>query len=273
MILSTLSLSAQKSKIGLGLGASLYYGDLSNEGLKNNIEQIHPAIQIFYSYSMNQHLKSKISIGASTLSGDDSKSNKTWQKERNFSFKSSIYEISGVLEYNLFNDRSRVNPYIFGGLNGFHYNPKTMYNGEWIYLQPLGTEGQILPNHPEKRKYNLNEFSIVFGAGLKFRFNNSIMVSFEIGWRRTNTDYIDDVSGAYVNFYELYRNNGEISANLSDRTNEYFGTNNYVERKPEELRGNSKIRDYYSMSFINFAYTLNSGNPFKSFGGVSCPKF
>ena len=114
--------------------------------------------------------------------------------------------------------------------------------------------------------------SIAFGGGIKIKINQSLMLSVELGWRKTNTDYIDDVSKDFVGYSELKRTNGELAANLADRTNEYNGFSP-LSRVPGTQRGGRINQDYYTMTFINLVYVLNSGNPFKTRKKLSCPKF
>jgi hypothetical protein len=268
-----ISVNAQKSEVGIGIGISTYFGDLNSPSMSTNISQSHPAFQVFYNYYFNQYLNTRLSLGQGTISGDDNKSSSENHKERNLSFKSNITEFSGIVEFNIFGVSSRFSPFLFGGLNVFHFNPKTEYDGEWIYLQPLGTEGQGSELHPEKLKYKLIDLSLIFGGGLKFKLNNSIVISLELGWRKTQSDYLDDVSGEYINFSELKRTNGDLAAYLSDRTNEYFSDGTNVDRRKGDLRGSANMKDYYSMTFVNFLYKLNSGAPFKNNRRIYCPKF
>ena len=263
---------AQKNEFGIGLGVSTYFGDLSSDRMSNNLKQSHPAVQIYYNYYINQYFNSKIALGYGTISGDDSFSSENWQKERNLSFQSSITELSGMVEYNILGIDHLINPFLFSGVNVFHFNPQTKYNGQWVYLQPLGTEGQGSYLHPDRVKYSLIDISLIFGGGMKIKINQSLMLSIEFGWRRTNTDYLDDVSKDYIGYSELKRTNGELAANLADRTGEYNGFDP-VSRIPGSQRGGEKVKDYYTMSFVNFVYILNSGNPFKRRNKVSCPRF
>lgn len=260
---------AQKSEFGIGLGISSYYGDLGRDDYKN----LHPAYQVFYNYQFNKYLNSRLSLGHGTISGNDSYSELLTQKERNLSFQSDINEFSGVLELNFLGIEFKINPYVYGGLNIFQFNPKTKFEGEWIYLRDLGTEGQGSNQHLDKLKYKLIETSIVFGAGIKIPLSKSIMVSFDLGWRRTNTDYLDDVGGEYINYNELLRSNGIMAAKLSDRTPEYLGIDHNIDRDTGSQRGGNKIRDYYVMSFINMTYEIHGGYPVKTRKYVKCPKF
>ncbi len=228
------NLNAQKSEFGLGIGVSTYYGDLSSPGLLNNLKQSHPAFDVFYNYYFNKNINTRLSLAYGKISGNDSYSSQSWQVERNLSFESSIYEFSGLIEYNILGTHHLINPYLFGGINTFHFNPKTLYKGDWVYLQPLGTEGQGSDLHPDRPKYNLVDMSIVFGLGTKVKVNKSLYIAFEIGWRRSNSDYLDDVSKDYVGYSELKRINGELAAELSDMTGEYFGNADYAGRIPEK---------------------------------------
>ena len=71
--------------------------------------------------------------------------------KRNLSFKSSIIEIGPIIEVNFFpyklgqadTELAKFGtPYFFAGITYMRMNPKAEYEGEWIELQPLGTEGQ-----------------------------------------------------------------------------------------------------------------------------------
>lgn len=268
-IYTTSVVCAQKSEFGLGFGVCTYYGDLGRDNIKN----LHPAFQAFYGFQFNKYLNTRLSIGQSHVSGNDSYSNDISQKERNLSFSSKISELSGVLELNIIGIDNRLNPYFYGGLNLFHFNPKTLFEGEWIYLRDLGTEGQGSVQHLDKLKYKLIETSIVFGAGIKIPVSKTLIVSLELGWRRTNTDYLDDVGGEYINYSELTRSNGKMAAILSDRTPEYLSLDHNLDRATGSQRGGNKVRDYYVMSFINMTYDIHGGYPVKTRKNVKCPKF
>jgi len=73
-------------------------------------------------------------------------------------------------------------------VGAFLSNPKTLYRGSWVALQPLATEGY------EYKKIVMN---IPMGAGFYFTFNKQHRLGFEMNYRKTFTDYIDDISGNY----------------------------------------------------------------------------
>ena len=70
-----------------------------------------------------------------------------------------------ILKYIPGSMKYRWTPYVTGGAAVFTFNPKAEYNGEWVALQPLGTEGQGLPQYPDRKKYSLIRwlhFGVVF---------------------------------------------------------------------------------------------------------------
>ena len=59
-----------------------------------------------------------------------------------------------------------------------------------------------------------------FGIGFKYHPNKSLTLSAEYGFRKSWTDYIDDVSTTYVDNAQLTYVAGELAAGLADRSGE-----------------------------------------------------
>jgi hypothetical protein len=169
------------------------------------------------------------------ITGDDSKSASTNEEEnvprfkRNLSFRNDIKEFSATTVIDLFENRRTYsrrrewNPYAFAGIAVFHHSPKAYYDGEdmakgWYALQPLGTEGQLLGGDDYPEKYKRVQLAIPFGLGVRYRYNTQWDLGFEIGWRKTFTDYLDDISGNYASKADLLRAGGPAAAILSDRS-------------------------------------------------------
>jgi hypothetical protein len=145
-------------------------------------------------------------------------------------------------------------PYMFIGLGVSRINPQTDYNGELIDLQPLGTEGQgssLNSSDP----YSLTQLVIPFGVGFKINVTKRIAVSVEYGLRKTFTDYLDDVGGSYVNNDLLLLENGNLAAQLADRS--------LGESRAYGPRGNSATKDWYSTFGATISFSL--GKPGKCF--------
>jgi hypothetical protein len=136
-------------------------------------------------------------------------------------------------------------------------NPKTKYNGEWIDLQELGTEGQGTELNSDDR-YKLFQFSIPIGVGIKFSLGKFIVLGLEYGVRKTFTDYIDDVkSDTYIDALELSKTNGPLSAKLSNRS---------LDGNTFGKRGTSTTKDWYFNTAITL--TIKLGKPkICAFGG------
>ena len=100
------------------------------------------------------------------LAGNDNLTSEPYRQNRNLSFKSDIFELSVMYELHLYVEgqghlhdlrgaqgerSSRVGLYLFAGVGGFYFNPKAQFNGNYLALQPLATEGQGLEGGPEPR--------------------------------------------------------------------------------------------------------------------------
>ncbi len=159
--------------LGIMIGGSNYSGELAKEYV--NFGETNFAAGIFTRYNANPHLTLRASFSWGRVSGADA--NYPEERDRylrNLSFRSDIIEFNGIVEYNLLpmvtgKNGTAWSPFIFGGVALFKFNPKAYYNDEWIELQPLATEGQGTTKYNERKKYNLTEFSIPFGAGVKFQ--------------------------------------------------------------------------------------------------------
>jgi hypothetical protein len=121
----------------------------------------------------------------------------------------------------MFSARPGWTPFAYAGIAVFRHNPQAQVPGndlfgqpfanagEWVNLQPLKTEGQ---------SYNLFQFAIPFGAGVRFRLADQMDVSLEFGFRYTFTDYLDDVSSNYVDLNTFGDN--QLARAMSYRSNE-----------------------------------------------------
>jgi len=239
---------SQKWEIGGMLGASNYNGDLAREIV---LKESHFAGGAYMRYNLGKFFSIKPSIQVGTISGSDQ--NFKENKYRNLSFKSNITEVAAMMEYNFrpFGAQVRTEsftPYIEFGLAMFHFNPKAKYNGDWFNLHNLRTEGQS-----SKQMYKLNQLSIPFGMGLKWSVNDNFTLGFEFVYRRTFTDYLDDVSKTYPSMADQTKQYGSLSAALSDRSSEVPGVTDPLSTKGD-MRGDSGLKDWYVFSMFSFSY-------------------
>ncbi len=148
-------------------------------------------------------------------------------------------------------------PYVFGGVVLFYFDLYVMDSGRKIFLKPLSTEGQALSEYPDRKAYSLTQLHFRLALVFKYIYNKDIMLSFEIGWRRTNTDYLDDVSSCYVEASSLLHPKGHKAVQLSYRGDEVKGSSTAYPDNGSPLKdiqsGSQKFNDwYYYTGFIFF---------------------
>lgn len=254
-LIITASLHAQRLFFNVAGGMINYGGDLQNTSFTFN--QSNSALSAGVAYKLMNNLFISAAITGGKLAASDAKTNQERYK-RNLSFYSNLTEGSLRLEGQLKDvpGTFKFTPYAFAGVAVFHFNPYTYYAGEKIYLKPLRTEGEGLPEYPNRKPYKLTQFAIPFGGGLSYAISNSIVVSAELGFRKLFTDYLDDVSSeTYADTAILRREVSDLSAKLSFRGDEIpdplvFNT--------KMQRGNPHKKDVYYTCLIKLAFSLDN---------------
>lgn len=255
-------LSAQKNvEVGLFLGASNYTGDMT----ESRFQEMNFAGGLILRYNPNPNISVRGNVFYGTINGDDKNFSDKDKQRRNLNFTSPLFEFSGQIEWNLFGfdaigtkGKRGFTPYIFGGVGIFKFNPKTKLDGEWVELQPLGTEGQGTTPLQDRKKYALTQASLPFGVGIKFRLAPRFVVGIEYGPRFTFTDYLDDVSLTYVNPAILQAQYGDRSRRLSNRTDPFEEKGPYdVITQKGQARGDRVYRDWYTFTGVTLTYTIS----------------
>ncbi len=256
LLIGSLSYS-QGWEVGILGGVSNYQGDLSPAQNFYSVGPSHAAFGGFVRYNPHRLFAGRLGVNYSSVSGDDSKSLDANRQRRNLSFKSTVLEFNLIGEFNILGYQpyalsETFSPYVFIGVAGFVFNPTAVLDGDTYELQPLGTEGQGLPGHPDRQPYRLTEFAIPFGGGLKYAINDRWNIGIEVGLRKTFTDYLDDVSTTYVNDADILESRGEIALALANRSG--------VAKEFGDARGgstNSKgVDDWYSTAAITISYNF-----------------
>jgi hypothetical protein len=256
MLLCTFQSFAQAPELGIFLGGGYYIGDLNPY---THFYQTKFAGGLIYRNQIksSDRLTFRMHLFYGKVGANDADSKFDHHVNRNLNFTSTILEIGPSLEihflpYEIGSSKRPGTPYLFFGLNYFKMNPMGLYNNEPLELQPLGTEGQGTSQNANK-PYKLNQLSIPLGLGLKFNLNSRIALGIEYGARKTFTDYLDDVSGTYVNSYVLKEEAGVLSAFMSDRSinNEgALGSNQGL------TRGNPTNKDWYHFFGVTINYRV-----------------
>ncbi len=276
LLLPAITQAQKHHEAGLSFGVANYYGDLQDKIFPSS--GYHPMIGVSYKMFMTPHVGLRFGASYTTISGADSLSDIKANFERNLNFTARVIEAHAGIEYNFWpvdRVRSRISPYVFGGVGVFYSNPFTNgMNGEKVYLKHLSTEGQGLPVYPDRKPYSNVNVSFPFGAGIKFLVNKTLVISGEMGFRPTTTDYLDDVSKSYVNLDTLSKYKGAQSVQLSYRGDKAVGWkergSNYVDYGYK--RGDSRSNDWYWFGNITISIYLKASGNSRTYWQTTCPR-
>ena len=289
-----------KVETGLNFGPSFFLGDLGGHRGKGtpflkdlNLQLTKMMKGFFFTIYPFRWLGLRAAVDYTYLEGRDDIINTTgidelWRKQRNLDFRTDVWEAYGCLEIfptMFFNTNSeyesRLRPYGLMGIGIFHFNPQgslTDANGNktWYYLQPLRTEGEGMAEYPKSKPYKLTQMNIPIGGGIKYYLSERFNLSWEILYRKTFTDYIDDVSKNYIDQRDfskyLSAQNASIAVRISDKFLPiiYPGMTRYP---PGTQRGDSKNADTYFSSVAKIGIRLGPLQGSIQKRQTSCPKF
>jgi len=187
-----LNLKAQTWELGGSLGGAGYMGELNQD---NPVKVSGISIGGFVQRNFDGYFSAKIGAYYATISAADSNSSYPQVRSQGLSFTTSLYEVSAVAEFNFLYyvpeaGRNKFTPFIFAGAAAAQYYPSTVVDGKTYQLRGYETEG-------EKKPYPTTTYSIPYGAGVKYNILGKWTLTADIGYRNTNTSYLDDVSGFY----------------------------------------------------------------------------
>lgn len=239
-------------EVGIAVGGMNYIGDLNNQSM---LGRVNMAGEVFFRYNINNRWAVHIGGAYGHIEGG----NPDVQPLRNLSFRSAVWEGSVRAEFNfvsfgLSTVEYPFTPYLFAGLGVLGFNPKAQYTDpatgttSWVALEPLGTEGQHSDLCPDVYPYNLLTVCMPFGLGFKFRPSKVFSVAIEYGFRKTWTDYLDDVSTVYVD-PAVFADNPTAAA-LYDRAAELDGG---TRNSTGTQRGDDSLNDWYSFFNVSIA--------------------
>ncbi|MBK7884723.1 MAG: outer membrane beta-barrel protein [Chitinophagaceae bacterium] len=250
----------QQGEVGITAGAAHYFGDLNTRASLNRPK---PAFGIFFRKQFGNYVGLRISAHYAQVGYSDVYSKNDYQKRRNLSFNSNIWELAVQGDFNFFKfmpgDPDHLfTPYVTLGAGVFSYDPYAYLNGNKEFLRPLGTEGQLI-QFQGRKQYSTMAICFPLGVGVKYNITDKINVSFEVSNRFTTTDYLDDVSTTYIGadkFPPQANNQPSVAQLLQDRSFE-IDPNNILGIEGRQ-RGFSKQKDQYIIAEIGVAFNLSS---------------
>jgi len=261
-----------RQELSVGLGISNFLGELGGRDQIGSpfvwdleFSQTKPAISVGYRYYLAKRIALRGAGTYGVLAGNDNLTKETFRQNRNLSFKTTLIEAQVCFEWHpyqalpghIYDLRgvkglapSRMGLYFFAGIGGFHFNPKTQFDGQWVELRPLGTEGQGLPEGADE--YSLTQICIPMGLGIRKSLNKTITIGLELQYTKTFTDYIDDVSGVYYDPVALEAERGPLASYLADPS--LGGVPGQT--RAGQQRGFSDHNDGYLFLKVQLDYTL-----------------
>lgn len=318
---NTFTKQKQYSYFGVSANAMTYLGDIAPKATwgSTKLGFTRPGISAVYGYRFGPRYTAQASLSYGRLQSDDFKvadpagEDSKYRYVRNAHFKNDILEFSAIAIFDLYKNSgtylSRVEwtPYAFIGGSFYHHNPKARVPdeyvlpadpgaryafenaGDWVALQPLGTEGQFANLAETDANYGLEpyklwQFAIPVGIGIRYRLNDALDVSADISFRILFTDYIDDVSKNYVDLGVLdsdlaramsNKSRDALSATGDTRDISEWGTEIYTGMDGVQYeiisgfgrehysnnRGGSGVNDMYYVTSLRIAYII--GGRFK----------
>ena len=246
----------QTGEFGVTAGAAHYFGDLNNRA---NINRPKIALGAFFRRQFGNYISARIMGHYARLGYSDIYSLNEYQQSRNLSFNSDIFELAIVGDFNFFkfiptDPNHSFTPYASLGVGFMSYDPYAYYNNEKVYLRPLNTEGQTF--YQGRKAYGTTALVVPVGFGVKYAISDKVNLSFEVNYRFTTTDYLDDVSKTYIGVDKFPSTSGgkSLAGIMQDRSFE-VGPVIGVEGRQ---RGFSKQKDQYAMAEIGFSFNLTS---------------
>ncbi len=272
--------SGYRFEFGGMMGTSNYLGEIGG-GLKAarpfvfdaKIAKTRWSFSGYAKYKFHPKFFARASANYIRVTGDDALTANAGRRYRNLSFRNDMYDVEATIHWLMFSPdkptgiyrraRTYLTIYSFLGIGVLYHNPKTLYQGQWVTLQPVRTEGV---------SYSRVVYCIPMGLGANVSISRSRRMAHRIGlevnWRYTNSDYLDDVSTTYKSpselpsalAYALSNRNPEL-LNQPDNMYKNYGwqgldaSGNPVNKAP---RGNPNNKDSFFTVNITYGIAIKS---------------
>jgi hypothetical protein len=251
---------------GVTLGATNYLGDIGGKEKtrRDFVADMKLAKTrwdggVFVRYKWQPKLSLKLAFDYVRIEGDDKLSTNPGRMYRNFNFKNDLLDLGLTGEFFFYEDpdlgntyryRNSFRAYIFGGVGGTYTNPKTLYKGEYVKLNQYYIEG-----------YNYKKFvlNIPMGMGFYFTFDKKHRFGFEMNYRKTFTDYLDDISGNYPDAPV-----GGMPEDFTIRTKQLSqeDAGAYLSHDYGLKRGDKTHKDAYMSATLSYSYVIRGKSSF-----------
>lgn len=256
---------------GVTAGASNYLGDIG--GKEKTRRDFVADLKLaktrwdggaFVRFKYLSNISFKLAFDYLRIAGDDKLSTNPGRRYRNLNFRNDMFDLALTAEWffytnndlgNTYRYRNGFRAYLFGGVGGFYSNPKAYYNGKWTKLRSLKTEGV---------SYSPIGVNIPLGIGFYFTIDKKHRIGYELNWRTTFTDYLDDISTNYPSTppanpvaRDLALRTPEMGAQaLSDNPGAYLSHTWGMKR------GDVTHKDAYITMTLSYSYVIRGKSSF-----------
>jgi Domain of unknown function (DUF6089) len=252
---------------GLNLSASNYLGDIGGKEKPRRdfiwdmrFNQSRWNVGVFGRRKFNRLFSANAGLNYLRIQGSDGESLNRARVGRNLNFRNDMFEIYGRGEVSLFHDadmggigkyKKAIRIYGFAGVSGFYHSPKGRYlgNGPAVNLRDLGTEGV---------SYSSFGVAIPAGLGVHLTMKKRHRIGFELNYRTTFTDYLDDVSNVYAD-------PAALSPDAARMANQYVGGGDVpapVYYDAGQKRGDATRNDGFLTVGFTYSYVMRGQSSF-----------
>ena len=258
---------------GMSVGVSNYLGDIGGKEKTRRdfvadmkFAKTRWNVGGFARYKVHQKVSVKLALDYLRIEGDDKLSTNPGRNGRNLNFRNDMFDLAVTGQVFFYEDNDLGNTYrfkngfrayFFAGLGAYYSNPKALYNGEYVKLRPLKTEGVA---------YSPIGVNIPMGIGFYFTIHKKHRIGYELNYRTTFTDYLDDISGTYADPTGMSPEGAALSnrtGELTDITPSFaknFGFDQIT--KTGNKRGDKTHKDAYMTMNLSYSYVLRGKSSF-----------
>ena len=186
-------------QFGLGAGAFVYQGDLSQEKF-GSYRTLRPAVQVFAGKLVSAGFGWRFNLALGSIKGDDAVYDQPeYRKQRAFNFNSPVTELSAMIEWNILNRNyatKKIAPYAGLGVGYTLLKVErdwSRFNQEYFPGNSQTSEGL---NNDIQHDTPKGQFFIPLFAGIRYFISDKVGIGIETNYRRISTDYLDGFSQA-----------------------------------------------------------------------------
>lgn len=185
---------SHEAELGISFGSGHYFGDMN----RSRLNRPKPVAGFFVRKQFGSYVALRANVHLAQLGYADNYNTTPFERQRNLSFNTHIAEVTLQGDFNFFkfipgSPNYRFTPYVTFGVGVFSFDPYTYIGNDKTryYLSQRRLEGQEVP-------YATSAISYPIGMGIKYNVYRNFNLGFEVGYRFTSTDYLDDVSKTFI---------------------------------------------------------------------------